>query len=118
MYSAILYHGTKNREQLIREGFKERHFLSGRGVMAQGQGFYACPTIAQARRYGEVVKVQVTLMNPYKGEFFKRFRFQRLFGRIHEITEILRSEGYDGAILKGMHDEVLVFDAKNIKVLA
>jgi len=92
--------------------------LSGRGVMAQGRGFYACPTVAQARRYGEVVKVRVTLENPYEGDFFKRFRAQRLFGRVDEITEILRAEGYDGVIIKGMHDEVLVFDAKNIKVIA
>jgi hypothetical protein len=92
--------------------------LSGRGVMAQGKGFYACPTIAQAHRYGEVVKVRVTLENPFMGDYFKRFRNQRLFGRTDEITEILKSEGYDGVIIKGMHDEVLVFDAKNIKVIA
>jgi len=117
MYSLTLYHGTSNKERLIREGFRDDMMLSGRGVMAQGRGFYACPTYAQAHRYGDVVKVQVTLQNPFMGNYLKRFRYLRMFGRTDEITEILKSEGYDGVLLNGIYDEVVVFDAKNIKVI-
>jgi hypothetical protein len=116
MYSKVLYHGTSNKARLLKEGFREDMMLSGRGVMAFGIGFYACPTFAQAHRYGDVVKVQVTLQDPYDGDF-KRFRNYVMFGNTVEITRILRSEGHDGIILKGIKDEVCVFDAENIKVI-
>jgi hypothetical protein len=113
MYSEILYHGTHNKEGLLREGFKNDMFLSGMGRMKFARGFYATSDLVQAQKYGEVVSVQVTLKNPFMG-YIARFRHWKR--RENEITDTLVSEGYDGIVIN-QRKEVCVFDAKNIKVV-
>jgi hypothetical protein len=106
----ILYHGTHNKERLLKEGFNNDMFLSGIGRMKFARGFYATSRLDQAQKYGEVIRVRVTLKNPctdYMG------RFKHWKQRREEITNTLKAEGYDGIIIR---DEVCVFDAKNIKV--
>ena len=107
----ILYHGTHDKEGLLKCGFNSDMLLSGMGRMKYAKGFYATSRIDQAKKYGEVVRVQVTLQNPYM-DYFRRFKHWKQ--RRDEITEILISEGYDGIIIR---DEVCVFDVKNIKAV-
>lgn len=116
MYSKVLYHGTRNKERLLKEGFREDMQLSGIGVMAFGRGFYVTEKQGHAKKFGSVVKVRVTMQNPYVNHDFKR-RFKNYIKarKFDYITSILRSEGYDGIIIDG--DRICVFDAENIKVI-
>lgn len=120
MYSRILYHGTANKEKLLREGFRNKMLLSGRGAMAYGRGFYFTPRLSKARKFGQVVKCLVELDNPYPGDlFFKRFNQLINKGRIDEIADILIGEGFDGILIQGQtKNEVCVFDSDNIIILA
>lgn len=111
MYSEILYHGTHNKEQLLKEGFDNKMFLSGIGRMKFARGFYATSRIDQAKKYGDVVKVQVTLKNPCT-DYLRRFRYWKRAE--NRITDTLKAEGYDGIVIKE-RSEVCVFDAKNIR---
>jgi hypothetical protein len=109
MYSEILYHGTRHKDKLLREGFNNNMFWKGMGRMKYGVGFYATSNIKYAGIFGEVIKVLVTLEKPCMN-YPQRFPGKRKHER---DTNILKSEGYDGVIVK---EEVCVFDAKNIKV--
>ncbi len=88
-------------------------FLSGMGRMKFARGFYATSRLDQAEKYGDVVKVHVTLHNPFMDylKIFKRWK-----RRSNEATDKLIAEGYDGIIIE-KRSEVCVFDAKNIKVI-
>jgi len=118
-YSRILFHGTKNREGLVREGFDNAMLLSGRGAMAYGRGFYLTPNKTYARRFGEVVLVRVVLHNPYPGkEFFARFGREIIKGQSDKITNTLITEGHDGILVQNdIKDMVCVFDAKSLMVV-
>jgi hypothetical protein len=88
-------------------------FLSGMGRMKFARGFYATSRLDQAQKYGDVVRVRVTLQNPFM-DYLKMFkRWKRRSG---EATNKLIAEGYDGIVIE-KHSEVCVFDAKNIKVV-
>ena len=113
MYNELLYHGTHNKERLLKEGFKNDMFLSGMGRMKFARGFYATSDLIQAQKYGDVVRVQVALNNPFMDYVARFHRWKR---HENEITDMLISEGYDGIIIK-KYKEVCVFDAKNIKVI-
>ena len=107
----ILYHGTRFKNRLLREGFSEKMMWKGMGRMKYGVGFYATSNMKYAEMFGDVVKVQVTLEKPCMN-YLQRFPGYRR--RKEETTKILKSEGYDGVIVR---EEVCVFDAKNIKVI-
>lgn len=111
MYNEILYHGTIHKDRLLRDGFSEDMLWKGFGRMKYGVGFYATSNIKYAGIFGDVVKVHVTLENPCMN-YLERFPGWKR--RHQELTKILKSEGYDGVIVK---KEVCVFDAKNIKVI-
>ncbi len=114
MYSKILYHGTHNKKKLLREGFDNAMFLTGTRKMKHGIGFYATEIREGVERFGDVVKVHVTLENPYIVRGLKDLR--KFNNNPRMITDYCKSCGHDGIII---HDgfEVVVFDAKNIKVV-
>jgi len=109
----ILYHGTHNKERLLKEGFNNDMFLSGMGRMKFARGFYATSRLDQAQKYGEVVKVRIDIKNPFM-DYLRRFKHWKQ--RRDEITDTLISEGYHGIVIERW-SEVCVFDAKNIKIV-
>lgn len=119
MYNEILYHGTKNRERLIKEGFSKEMFFSGNGRMKWGLGFYASKYEDYAAKFGVPMRVSVSLKNPYLCNSINDYKKLRQKFRRKDnntLVDYIKSLGYDGIVYKKSM-EVCVFDAENIKIL-
>jgi hypothetical protein len=119
-----LYHGTKNADDIIRDGFREMPPQHGSASNMHGRGTYLTNNKLRAGDYigenGKVLNVEI----PKDAKIYKpKNQMDEVFGKDTKygdpdlITEKFRKLGYDGLqIGDGPNKDVIVFDSKKVSI--
>lgn len=108
----ILYHGTENKSQILRNGMMESEGL-------YGDGYYFYENQSSARTYGkQIVRAEVIINKPFT---FKTKKEKDLYNLLYDkyrshrdVIEILKRKGYDSFRFKDFSKNSTGFWAWNI----
>ena len=129
-----IFHGTQSMEQIMKNGFMDEFIGSNSGNAGVfGQGHYFASSSGYAAPYGRTGQYLTCAVNTTNTcswktwqALAKEYNFEAILDKLGmmkgpaKITNILKSKGYDSAIVGGSrlpNAEILIFDAKNIVVV-